>query len=442
MAYLPYLLVCLAVEVAASGSSVAAGPSEGLATVQPVREWTDASGTRHARAVLLRVEGERLWLKTPDGRLNTTTLSRLSSADREYVASHPLTDGSAKGASPVPSVPEVLKHFPSLKEATAWFKPDNPDSPRRVVPAALVYARISRDFLEDYVDRAVHTREPVHDCILGTRIEGESQTDGKIHLLLHPMFGKLSGEIAFDGTVHSQTVGYNGPAIIHSILNTRFHARKPISMGEGGLKVSSATANVTTNLQTTGVATTLPRLRGRIATRIASRRTAESHDEAEAISAQHTARTIREDFDKRVDRSVGKVRELFPSAAQGFETAVGGAKTVTRYRSTADYVEMAMLREGASAEEFKLRPPSIEGKPDFAIRVNRAILGTTIGDSKTAEQLSPWLVKLLHARVAGMAAAARGSSTESADDVTQWSIDRDWVAMEFTEGGRSLSPEK
>jgi hypothetical protein len=440
MAYLPHLLVCLALEVATSDTSVAARPNESLATNQPMREWTDASGTRHARAALLRVEGEKLWLKTLDGRLTTTTLGRLSVSDRAYVASHPLGGAAAQRPSPVPNVPEMLKHFPSLKEATAWFKPSESDSRPRVVPAALVYARISRGFLEDYVDRAVHTRGPVHDFILGTRIEGESQTDGQIHLLLHPMFGKLSGEIAFDGTVHAQTVGYNGPAIIHSILNSRFRARKPISMGPSGLSVAPATACVTTNLQTTGVATTLPRLRGRIANRIASRRTAASHDEAEAISAQHTARTIREDFDKRVNRSVGNVRELFPSAAQGFEIAGDRAKTIMRFRSTTDYVEMAMLREGASAEEYKLRPPSIEGNPDFAIRLNRAILGTAIGDSQTAEQLSPWLVKLLQARVAGMASAARGSSTESAGDVTQWSINRDWVAMEFTDGGRSDSP--
>jgi hypothetical protein len=103
---------------------------------------------------------------------------------------------------------------------------------------------------------------------------------------------------------------------------------------------------------------------------------------------------------------------------------------------------MAMLRGGASAEELKLRPPTIEGKPDVAIRVNRAILGTALGDSQTAEQLSPWLAKLLKARVAGLAAAARGSSVQAADDVTQWSVDRDWVAMEFTDGGRSASPRR
>jgi hypothetical protein len=51
-------------------------------------------------------------------------------------------------------------------------------------------------------------------------------------------------------------------------------------------------------------------------------------------------------------------------------------------------------------------------------------------------------LKLLKARVAGMAAAARGSSQDLADDVTQWSINRDWVAMEFTDGGRSVARGK
>ena len=51
------------------------------------REWTDASGTRRSYATLLRVEGERLWLQRPDGKLTTTTLQNLSKRDRQYVAS-------------------------------------------------------------------------------------------------------------------------------------------------------------------------------------------------------------------------------------------------------------------------------------------------------------------------------------------------------------------
>src|SRR6478609_9715514 len=132
MSVFPYLLVCLALEVSASNAPLSAVRSnEGLATVQPVREWTDVSGTRHARAALLRVEGEKLWLKSADGRLATTTLGQLSSADRQYVASHPLNAAAVPSPLPAPNVPEMLKHFPSLKEATAWFRPIDSDSPRR-----------------------------------------------------------------------------------------------------------------------------------------------------------------------------------------------------------------------------------------------------------------------------------------------------------------------
>src|SRR3978361_667820 len=134
MSFLPYILVLFAFEVATLNTSVAAPPNESPAATEPVREWTDVSGTRHARAALLRVEGEKLWLKNSDGRFTTTTLNRLSSSDRQYVASHSLNDVTAQRTSPAPSVPEVLRHFPSLKEATAWFKPDDSDSPRRVVP--------------------------------------------------------------------------------------------------------------------------------------------------------------------------------------------------------------------------------------------------------------------------------------------------------------------
>ena len=53
------------------------------------REWTDASGIHSVRATLLRVEGDKLWLRRSDGQLTTTTLANLSERDRHYVASRP-----------------------------------------------------------------------------------------------------------------------------------------------------------------------------------------------------------------------------------------------------------------------------------------------------------------------------------------------------------------
>src|SRR4249919_659231 len=64
----------------ATGATSEASNSKAAATVS--REWTDASGSKHVRAVLLRIEGDKLWLRRSDGKLATTTVSQLSRADR------------------------------------------------------------------------------------------------------------------------------------------------------------------------------------------------------------------------------------------------------------------------------------------------------------------------------------------------------------------------
>ena len=69
-----------------------------------------------------------------------------------------------------------------------------------------------------------------------------------------------------------------------------------------------------------------------------------------------------------------------------------------RYRSTPDYIEMAMIRQNATAEELSLRPPMVVGDPDFAIRVNRGLFGQAIADSELAETLAPLAVKLFGSR--------------------------------------------
>src|SRR5689334_16949240 len=76
-----------------------------------IREWTDATGTKQVRAKLIRIDGEKLWLNRPDGKLATTTLSELSRIDRQYVASYPHWEGTNTDAvATLVSLPrQVLK---------------------------------------------------------------------------------------------------------------------------------------------------------------------------------------------------------------------------------------------------------------------------------------------------------------------------------------------
>ena len=139
------------------------------------REWTDASGTRRARATLLRVEGDRLWLQRPDGRLTTTTLQNLSKRDRQYVASRrsagtSSTQSDEKSDSPSlasSAVETVTDAVETIQQLPNWLAGNQDAAATPAVPAALVYVRVSRDFLEDYVERNVRRRKPVRDCVLG-----------------------------------------------------------------------------------------------------------------------------------------------------------------------------------------------------------------------------------------------------------------------------------
>ncbi len=115
--------------------------------------------------------------------------------------------------------------------------------------------------------------------------------------------------------MHSRTTRYNGPAIIHSISDATFHARTPISLGPADLNVAVATTSASTDLQTAGIQITQPRLRGRIATR----RIAASHDEAQAIASQHTTSNTSIDLDKRIDQSVARIRKVFQLTVLGLE---------------------------------------------------------------------------------------------------------------------------
>ncbi len=413
-----------------------------------VRDWTDAGGTRHARAALLHIDGEKVWLRRPDGRATSTMLSQLSPSDRQYIASYAANRAVNQQSNSRPTVfdpaivQSLLDDLPSLNKLAIWFQVLHAGDRHRLVPAALIYMRVSREFLDDDVQRTVRQWRPVEDSILGTRIYGESNTIGETHLVLRPSRDSLLGDIRFIGTVHSRTVGYNGPAILHYISDATFRAEKAINMGDSGLSAAPAIASVSTRLQTTNIQTTLPRLRGRIATRIAWNRAEKSRSEAETISSNHTAAIIRDDLDKQVDQSVATIQETFRAKLAEFELDRDHLAAHMNFRTTPEYVEMAMIRQDANAEEKSLRPPPVEGNPDVAIRVNRILLSRVFANPQIGPKIASVLSKLLIAQGAEKAIVVSYASEELPQNQEKWSVGRDWLTLEYTDPRRQPSSAK
>src|SRR5215216_290132 len=80
-----YALLLVCVVFGTTSKSSMAAPAKTAATPD-WREWSNASGSKHVRAVLRRIEGDKLWLRRSDGKLATATLAQLSDVDRHYVA--------------------------------------------------------------------------------------------------------------------------------------------------------------------------------------------------------------------------------------------------------------------------------------------------------------------------------------------------------------------
>jgi hypothetical protein len=402
------------------------------------REWTDASGSKRARAILLRIEGDTLWLRRSDGKLTTTMISLISESDRQYVALwRPQSFAKSKSSSVPSSVIEsVTDYVETVQQLPQWLEQSQVGANRSLVPAALVYVRVSGDFLEDYIERSVRQRKEVRDCILGARIVGESDTQGKTRLTLIPSNDQLRANIAFDGTVHSHTRGYKAPVVLHNTSNSTFQAHKLIAMDDSGLRVAPSTADVSTRLRTTRISTSLPRLRGRIATRIAWRRVSQSHDQAEAVTSDHTADDIRSDLDKRINRSVARVQGVFGAKISALETGRSPMPTDVRFRCRADCVEMALIREDATAEERKLRPPPALDNSDVSVRVHRTLLTSAIEDPQLIQNLAPLLSKLLEARATQEGDAGRAPAIGAQDSDAKWAIDLEWVSLDFKDANR------
>jgi hypothetical protein len=325
----------------------------------------------------------------------------------------------------------------TIQRLPGWFDESLPDINPALVPAALVYVRVSRDFLEEFVERNVRKHKPVRDCILGARIAGESLTLGKTRLTLIPSNVDLRANIRFDGTVRSRTRGYKGPVVLHNIADSTFHARKLIALDDDfGLSVAPAVTNIATRLRTMCITTSLPRLRGRIATRIAWRRVSRSHGQAEAITEDHTADDIRSDLDARINRSMAHVQRVFGSKIPELETGRSPVPTDVRFRCRTEYLEMALVREDATVEERKLRPPPAQENSDVSLRVHRTLFTSAIRDPQLLQNMAPLFEKLLDARAKQVSNTGSKSSDQSGGSDAEWAINLEWVSLDFKNTSR------
>jgi hypothetical protein len=374
-------------------------------------------------------------------------ITQLNEPDRQYVATpEPAADQiAAENSKQSADGPELIVKarglLPSPGDLSTGIQSlgRSTDQKLEVLPATMVWLRLSKGYLQDYVERSVDRKKPVRDYILGTTITGESHTVGKTRLLLHPSDSQALGEVEFVGTVHARTIGRNGPATLHYLSDSKFRARKRLKIDESGLSALPAIAEAPTRLTPTSIRTSLPRLRGQIAERIAWRRVANTRSQADAIASDHTADDIRHDLDRKINESVAAIQKTVHSQIADLKLDGEARPLLMRSRSTPEYIEVVMYRSGATPEEMRMQPSPVEGNPDIAVRVHRTILARALSDARLREKFAPVLAGLLETRIAPETVTVLPKAEQTPQNSTEWSMGLDWLTFDFRDSKRQRS---
>jgi len=284
----------------------------------------------------------------------------------------------------------------------------------------VVWVRLSKEYVADYVERDVDRLKPVRDYILGTTINGRSRTTGKTKLVLLPNEKQAVGRVEFVGEVHGREIGRKGPATLHFNTKSTFRGHKYLRMGESGIVASPAVVNASTRLTPTSIYTNLPGLRGRIGNRIARRREAGSRPQANRIASDHTAADLRQGFDRRLNDSIAEIQSKVRTEIAGLKLDDKDSLMSLHSRSTKDHIEIALGRGSMSKDEWQQIAESVDGKPHVAVRLHRSLLARALGDPKLREKIMPLI---------GSVAQPQTAATNLG--VEKWAIGNPWVALDL-----------
>src|SRR4029079_15874810 len=113
------------------------------------------------------------------------------------------------------------------------------------------------------------------------------------------------------GHVWSNSVGYDGPAVIRSTSDTDFTAKNSGAVSDEAVTTTSAAADADTNIHLHSVAKQGGGLGSRLVSSIGWKRAQGSRGQAESIAAKHAENRIANKFNDELDDEVRKARKRY-----------------------------------------------------------------------------------------------------------------------------------
>jgi len=227
----------------------------------------------------------------------------------------------AKAGSAARFVAVVLAHLPYLASSPAIGSDDG-----------MVHVDVSSELLAREARQSIEKVIPVRDVILGVPVQGNARLKAVTSLKLLDGQEKGVFELLLTGSAVSTTRANGGKAVIHCRTVTRFTARKQIVLDQRGLHAQPATCCAVATSTITGVSSPLPRLRGRLARRVAWRRAQSQRAQAERISARHSEQTIGHSFDADIALEMRQANAWLASRLKN--DGISGSRSEPSFRTS------------------------------------------------------------------------------------------------------------
>jgi hypothetical protein len=457
-----------------------------------VRRWTDSTGRFHMDGFLVGGDKSQVRLQKIHGSLIIVALSRLSTQDRQFVLNSlesptantdggtPRTDrgtprradkilrqaagptqaasGAAPantGAAPASTGAQPASVDPAGIQPPSWIGQlragwsslSTPSLANAIsiadvgpllmqssqpMPENLIYVRLSLPFLKRYTAHDVSESAPVNDYILGSQIGGVSQTVGSTEFILQPSDRAGLAELHFLGTNSYDSIADAGKVQVLTRGITRFASAKAIRIDGQGIHLGAAATNANSSSIITGIQTSLPRLRGRIALEIGSRRAAESLAEADAITADHTALQISKEFD---DTAAGEIADLWKTIDAQFAVIPADhplRRCGLQVSSTNDALQFVVVGPPGRNLPRVAPPTSLAADAEVEVQVHVALVKYLITNVGMQKMLQPVMDRF----------ASMPASADSGRSKIHWSDDHRWLSIGWKSGDRPWAPSQ
>ena len=285
----------------------------------------------------------------------------------------------------------------ALGDALGWLDerdaaPELTSAVRRRFAQPNLVIQASAPLFAAGLTESVDTVEPLREQILGAAVSGTGHTIGKleIHPLAEPTSALFDAE--FHGVNRSRTVAAQLSARIASRGYTTLEAHKRLRFTPEGLVAECANATACTDSTTVCVWSTAPRLRGRIVTRVARRRSAKSKSEAEQIAAAHAAEKLEVRLDERAGEQLAEANTQYWKNVRQPLASRGLFPRVDVLRTTESHIEVIGMSAGLRQLGAPVSPPPIEQSQDLVARVhesavNNLAFGLLAGETLKSEEV-------------------------------------------------------